>query len=86
MKASIEISLYPLDDDYKPPIKAFIKRLKNYDNLKVVPNGMSTQVFGDYDELMTILMKEVKEEFTEEQASMFVFKLAKGDLSEAPEL
>lgn len=86
MKASVEISLYPLSEKYKKPIKKFIKRLKDYDQLEVVPNGMSTQVFGNYEELLIILQKEMKEEFAKDHASMFVLKIAKGDLSEKPDL
>ena len=86
MKASVEISLYPLQEKYKKPIKKFIKRLADYEQLKVVPNGMSTQIFGSYEELMIILQKEMKEEFIEEHASMFILKVAKGDLSDEPDL
>lgn len=54
MKISIEISLYPLaEEKFKTEIWAFIKRLRLVEGLNVVTNGMSTQVFGDYDLAIT---------------------------------
>ena len=44
MNTAIEISLYPLDANYIPSIKAFIERLNTYPELHVVTNSMSTQV------------------------------------------
>ena len=38
MKASIDISLYPLNQDYLPAIDAFIKALKPYPDIDVVEN------------------------------------------------
>ena len=38
MKASIDISLYPLNQDYLPAIDAFIKALKQYPDIDVVEN------------------------------------------------
>ena len=46
MRTAIEISLYPLDADYIPPIKAFIDRLNTYPELQVTTNAMSTQIAG----------------------------------------
>ena len=36
MKLTVEISKYPLHQDYIPFIKGFIDRLNEYDNLKVI--------------------------------------------------
>ena len=30
MKITVDISMYPLDADYKPAIKAFIRELRTY--------------------------------------------------------
>ena len=50
MQVSIEISLYPLaEEEFKTEIWIFINRLREIDGLKVVTNGMSTQIFGEYD-------------------------------------
>ena len=49
MELSVDISAYPLADDYIPAIKMFIERLQGTAGLTVVCNTMSTQIFGEYD-------------------------------------
>lgn len=82
MKASIEISMYPLKESYETPILKFIERLNKNDNLEVKTNTMSTQIFGDYDEIMTTLTREMKRSFEEEKAVVMVLKIINMDLSE----
>ena len=48
MRTAIDISLYPLDANYIPPIKAFIDRLNTYPELQVTTNAMSTQIAGEH--------------------------------------
>ena len=59
MRAAVEISLYPLDVAYIDHIKAFIQRLNTHTQLRVLTNTMSTQVFGDLQDVMTILAQEI---------------------------
>lgn len=80
MKTSVEISYYPLNQEYVPPIKAFIDRLNQDDELIVKTNGMSTQVFGDYDHLMGVLSREIKQAFSNPH-SVFVMKVVNADLN-----
>jgi len=89
MKISIELSLYPLaEEQYKNEIWAFIKRLRNVDGLKVITNGMSTQVFGEYDLAVSKVMAEIKhvhnsiqQKTGEAGAAVFVCKFINGDRS-----
>ena len=46
MQVAVDISLYPLQNDYIPPIKDVIARLNQYATLEVVTNPMSTQIRG----------------------------------------
>lgn len=80
MKTSVEISYYPLDQEFVPPIKDFIHRIKQYEGLKAITNGMSTQIFGEYDELMSALTKEIRKSF-ENPHSVFVMKIINADLN-----
>lgn len=80
MNASIEISYYPLHDDYISPIKDFIFRLNQYTDIEVITNGMSTQVFGEFDLLMPIISKEIRKSF-ELPHSVFVLKIVNADLN-----
>lgn len=75
MEASVEISLYPLQTNYETPILAFIGRLKEYPELRLKPNTMSTQVFGPYDRLMEILTLELKKSFLENPDTVAVLKI-----------
>ena len=75
MKIGVEISLYPLKDEYIPPIRGFIDRLNADGRFKVVTNDMSTQVFGAYDEVMETLTRELKPTFERDGKSIFVMKV-----------
>ncbi len=79
MNTSVEISYYPLNEEYIPPILDFIKRLNEYETLTVQTNGMSTQVFGEYFEIMNALTKEIHKSF-ELPHSVFVLKIINADL------
>lgn len=83
MNTSVDISYYPLKDEFIPPIKDFIERLNNYSNIVVKTNGISTQVFGKYDELMAILTKEIKKSMNLPH-SVFVLKIINTDLQIHP--
>ena len=63
MQVSIDVSLYPLNEKFIPPIDDFIIDLKKYDNVEVRTNNMSTQLFGDFDDLMSILKIEIEKTF-----------------------
>jgi uncharacterized protein YqgV (UPF0045/DUF77 family) len=79
MNTSVEISYYPLDVEFIPPIKDFIGRLNAHEKLTVKTSGMSTQVFGEYFELMRILTDEIYKSF-EIPHSVFVLKIINADL------
>ncbi|ATC87659.1 hypothetical protein I6F50_11850 [Pseudoalteromonas sp. NZS127_1] len=81
MKLSVEISKYPLHQDYIPFIQGFIDRLNEYDDLKVITNTLSTQIFGDYDLVMQVLNTEIKRSYEEFGKAIFVCKFLSGDLS-----
>lgn len=78
MKTSIDISYYPLNKEYKEPIKKFIKALEDNDKITVKPNKMSTQVFGEFDEVMASVTKCIKNAF-DLPDSIFVLKIINMD-------
>jgi uncharacterized protein YqgV (UPF0045/DUF77 family) len=83
MKISIELSLYPLaEEQYKTEIWAFIKRLRGVEGLQIITNGMSTQVFGDYDLAVSHVMAEIKHVHKTIGAAVFVCKFINGDRSQ----
>jgi uncharacterized protein YqgV (UPF0045/DUF77 family) len=48
MNITVDISMYPLDADYKPAIKSFIRHLREFEGLEIVTNQLSTQIIGDF--------------------------------------
>lgn len=80
MKTSVDISYYPLNIEYIPPILDFISRLNTYEGIIAKTNGMSTQVFGEYFEVMDAITKEIHKSF-EIPHSVFVLKIINADLN-----
>jgi uncharacterized protein YqgV (UPF0045/DUF77 family) len=79
MKISVELSLYPLDNNYQDIVWGFIEQIKEHKNLEVITNGMSTQVFGDIDELMPVITQVTKNLY-EQHKAILVMKIGKGTL------
>lgn len=79
MQVMVELSLYPLVNDYIGPIKAFIERLNSYSNLTVITCSTSTQVHGDYTEVMQVLGAEMQRTHEEVGQAVFVAKFLNYD-------
>jgi uncharacterized protein YqgV (UPF0045/DUF77 family) len=84
MVCSVEISMYPLKEDFKPSIIAFIKNLRKYPFIKATTNGMSTQVFGEYKRVMNAINTEMENTFLNENSVVFNLKVINSDLEEKP--
>lgn len=79
MRISVELSYYPLNEEYKQPILKFISDLKQNNALEVRTNTMSTQVFGEFDEVMSTITGCIKNAF-QLPHSVFVMKIINSDL------
>ena len=77
MTATIEISFYPLQDDYPDVVLSFLEKLKALTNVEMQTNGMSTILIGQYDVLWNQLGLLIKNEFST-HSSLFVIKVAAG--------
>jgi len=75
MDIAVELSLYPLNADYIPPIKDFIDRLNAHSQLRVVTNSLSTQVFGPYEVVFAALTRELQVTLANNEKSVFVMKV-----------
>jgi uncharacterized protein YqgV (UPF0045/DUF77 family) len=60
MLVSVDISLYPNQENFIPPIKALIAQLNQYDDIKVQTFPTATVIQGDFDRVMDILKTEMK--------------------------
>jgi uncharacterized protein YqgV (UPF0045/DUF77 family) len=80
MEISVELTFSPLQDDYEDHIKNFIKKLRA-SGLIILENPLSTQVYGGYDEVMTVLHVEMKEAFELIDKGLLYLKIVKSDRS-----
>ena len=83
MNISAELSLYPLAENYKPVISAYIAALAEYDYLEVRTHALSTEVFGKYEEVMQAIQSATKVVFEHEAGAVLVAKFLNKDRREA---
>jgi uncharacterized protein YqgV (UPF0045/DUF77 family) len=74
MRISVDISLYPLNEEYVEPILAFIAQLESNVKLIVKRNSLSTQIFGEYRDVMDVMDKEMEAVFEKLPHSVFSVK------------
>tara|TARA_B100001750_G_C15416149_1_gene550380 strand:- start:866 stop:1114 length:249 start_codon:yes stop_codon:yes gene_type:complete len=75
MRVSVDISLYPLDKDFVPPINDVIERLQAHDSIKIFINPMAAQLVGEYDDIMFALKQEIGETFKKIPNAVFTIKI-----------
>ena len=75
MKVAVDISLYPLDANYLPPIKDVIARLNEHEGIETWTNAMSTQLFGEYDLVMKALHQEIGVTFESLPKAVFTIRI-----------
>lgn len=83
LQLSVDISEYPLTENYIPAIKDFIERLQATKDLSVVCNTMSTQIFGEYDLVMNTLKEEMRRSYEQFGKAIFVCKFIGTNLDPA---
>ena len=82
MRVAVDISLYPLDADFLPPIRDVIERLNTHDGIEVVTNPMATQVRGEYDTVMDVLKREIGVTFQRVPKAIFTIKILNNPLED----
>ena len=75
MQVAVDISLYPLDADFIPPIKNVIARLANHDGVEIEYNRMSTQLRGEFDVVIPALTEELRTTFDNVPKAVFAIKI-----------
>jgi N-acyl-D-aspartate/D-glutamate deacylase len=79
MRISIDISLYPLTEGFVEPILEFIDQLEKNPKIVVKRNSLSTQVFGEYRDVMDMMDAEIEKVFAVMPHSAFVLKMVGTD-------
>jgi uncharacterized protein YqgV (UPF0045/DUF77 family) len=80
MQVTAEISLYPLTENFEQVVIDYIQEIKKTAGLKVEVNGLSTQVFGEYNLVMQCLTQVNKLTF-EQNRCVILMKMAAGERS-----
>jgi len=79
MQISVDISLYPLQEEYIPMIRALIDRVKARPGIDVHTNALSTQLYGEYQTVMQVLNEEIEHSFKTWGKAVLVAKIINGD-------
>jgi uncharacterized protein YqgV (UPF0045/DUF77 family) len=82
VKVAVDISLYPLAEDIIPPILDVIERLRRDSALDVASNPMSTQIRGEYDAVMSTLVREMKTTFEDLPKAVFAIKILNNPIAD----
>lgn len=81
MIITVEISLYPLVENYTEHIITFIKALRSHTSITVKTTAMSTYIVGEYSTVMKVLTKELQELYKHVPDSATVMKIIPKDLN-----
>jgi uncharacterized protein YqgV (UPF0045/DUF77 family) len=78
MRAAVEISMYPLNGEYRPAIQAFIDRLNTYPHMQMQTNSLATQIWGSLEQILAMLNVEMTRAATGGPQLVFVMKVLPG--------
>ncbi|MDO3388063.1 hypothetical protein QWI17_19615 [Gilvimarinus sp. SDUM040013] len=78
MKLSAEISMYPFNEAYIPPIQGFIDWLNQQEGLLVSTKPTCTIVTGDYERVMQVLGEGMRYSVETWGKAVFVTKFLPG--------
>jgi uncharacterized protein YqgV (UPF0045/DUF77 family) len=78
MQLTVEISMYPFNEDYKPLIKGFIAQLNKCEGLIIKTSETSTMVHGEYDRLMDSVKEMIAWSYQTHGRAVFVTKFIPG--------
>jgi len=83
MNVSVEISMYPLQEDYKMQIKDFLDKINSEaQEVEIRSSNMSTRLFGEYDAVSSLLNQSMKYSMQKFGKMVFVCKYVQGDTRE----
>lgn len=81
MQISVELSCYPLTDDFIPIIKGFIRKINQHAEITAITNTMSTQLFGEADVIMPLLAEAMQHSWAKDGKAVFVCKFINAELN-----
>jgi len=75
MEITVDISYYPLEEDFNKPVKEFLNAIALNTKVMIESGIMSTVISGDYDDVMSLLTETIKP-FMEKYPSVFTLKIS----------
>lgn len=75
MIVALEISLYPLSDNFEKPVHTFLALLEENKNISIQPGKMSSLITGELSEVMSALSTAMEIIFSENPA-VFTLKIS----------
>lgn len=79
MVITAELSLYPLKADYVPTIQSYIEKLHQFEGIEVRTHALSTEVFGEFSQVMKAVQAATQRVFEHDQAAVLVAKYLNKD-------
>ncbi len=80
MQVSVDISLYPLQEEFIPVVIDFIHRVQLHEGIEVTRGTLSTQLFGESTHVLTVLAQELEHSVAAWGKSVLVAKIIAGDV------
>lgn len=68
MQVAVEISLYPLSNDFEKPVDTFLSLLANNQTIEVEPGKMSSIITGELADIMQTLSQAMEQVFAQSPA------------------
>ena len=78
MKMTAELSMYPLKEEFIPPIDAVIDKLNSFDGLEVNTFATATTLVGEFDVVMQAITQTLEWSYENFGLAVFVAKLIPG--------
>lgn len=78
MQLSVELSMYPFNETYRPSIQGFIDWLNQQPGIRLQTVATCTIITGDYDRVMDVLRDGFKYSFEQHGKAVFVAKFLPG--------
>lgn len=70
--------MYPMKEDFIPPIDAVISKLNSYDDISVKTFATATTLIGEYEDIMRVVKETVEWSYEQFGTTVFVTKLIPG--------
>jgi uncharacterized protein YqgV (UPF0045/DUF77 family) len=88
MEITAELSMYPLDAEYKPPIIDFIMDLCQQPGIEIVTNQLSTQLCGEFEAVTGAINRCMHNAMQAERRVIFTVKYLNValDIAKVPDL